>query len=362
MLRSLATPTLRSLQRHNAQSTLTSRTLVSGVLLSRDAYDGDKVAELKTELKQRGLSTQGRRADLIRRLLEDDKQKSGGSPATAAAGTPAPSPASAAPANKTQTRMASTKRGDAKSPDAEGSPSEARPSMSSGNVGVDGQTGATVSHPPDMEPGQVSSNAASAIDAASGIVPEKPIPVEANPPGVPPQHTPSAPITFEVKVPYEAEVPDAGPEIVSGLPVRRFDTIHLCSSLFLKIHSHSLRPTSTQKHRRTRHHRSSRHPRSSPSLARELFPMAAAFPTRAKTATLQRSRRSSRALPPRSHRTRAFDRPLTASSRPCEMISACLPHLHLRRHPQQRRRQRQRNSSDRLLAAFCRMPRTTSPS
>lgn len=179
---------------------LASRTLVSSVLLSRDAYDAEKVANLKTELKQRGLSTNGKRADLIRRLLEDDKQKSGGSPA----------PSTPSSVTQPKARMASTKR----ATKSESSPKEARPAMSAGNVGVDGSAGPTVSHPPDMEPGQVSSNLGDAIER--GIVPEKPVPVEANPPGVPPQSTPTAPVTFEVKIPYEAEVPDAGPEIVSG--------------------------------------------------------------------------------------------------------------------------------------------------
>lgn len=197
MFRSLAAPTLRSMQR--AQP-LASRTLVSSVLLSRDAYDAEKVANLKTELKQRGLSTNGKRADLIRRLLEDDKQKSGGSPA----------PSTPSSVTQPKARMASTKQ----ATKSESSPKDARPSMSAGNVGVDGSAGPTVSHPPDMEPGQVSSNLGDAVER--GIVPEKPVPVEANPPGVPPQSTPTAPVTFEVKIPYEAEVLDAGPEIVSG--------------------------------------------------------------------------------------------------------------------------------------------------
>ena len=55
--------------------TMPSRSLVSTVLLTKDAYESKKVTDLKSELRNRGLSTTGKRTELIKRLIENDSNR-----------------------------------------------------------------------------------------------------------------------------------------------------------------------------------------------------------------------------------------------------------------------------------------------
>lgn len=188
-----------------APPALPSRSLVSTVLLTRDAYDSKRVAELKGELKQRGLSTAGKRSDLIKRLVESDQNRAKVLPTTADKINLSPSKAgkSRTASTRTATSALSSSENDSQFP----------PATSAGVAGGEGK-GATIPHPPNMEPGQVS---ASFIDPSRGgvVAPEK-LEAQANAPGVPPEKTARAPTTFEVKIPYEPEPSEYGPEIVSG--------------------------------------------------------------------------------------------------------------------------------------------------
>ncbi|UZJ55010.1 hypothetical protein CBS101457_004330 [Exobasidium rhododendri] len=197
MLRSIALPVARKALRSASPATAASttsvinvpvykRTLVSTVLLSRDAYNDKKVSELKNELKSRGLATNGKRSDLVDRLLDNDTSNS--------------RVFSGSDSNQQQsTRNASTQ---SKKESVKPSPSP--------NVAGAGEK-ATISHPPGIEPGQVSSNVAEVADGF--VVPEKVLETQSPAPGVPPEKTARVPIVFEVKIPYEKIPVDAGPEI-----------------------------------------------------------------------------------------------------------------------------------------------------
>lgn len=73
-----------------------SRTFVSTVLLTSEGYDTKPVAELKGLLRQRGLATSGRKAELIARLKQSDMTRAGSS-LTADLSTRAKSTAAKAP-------------------------------------------------------------------------------------------------------------------------------------------------------------------------------------------------------------------------------------------------------------------------
>lgn len=167
-----------------------SRNLVSSVLLSRDVYDKKNVPELKGELKQRGLSTGGKRKDLIQRLLDSDNQSAKVLPTTDAFKAPQ------------QSRKASTKSATSKKEE------NVLPEASAGVVG--GITETTIPHPPDMEPGTVSSNKQ---DASGHITEEKILEAHPTAPGVPPEKAARVPIVFDIKIPYEEIAQDKGPEI-----------------------------------------------------------------------------------------------------------------------------------------------------
>lgn len=185
----------------NAAFRIPNRSLVSTVLLTRDAYESKRVADLKTELKQRGLTTAGKRSDLIQRLVDSDVNRAKVLP-TGVAG-----PALAASKNQTaaarKARPASTS-----APRAAAPSSSAPPSPSEGHVGGL-EEGVTISHPPDMEPGQVSNNAADVLDGQTLVADADAAP------GVPASKQPRAPIVFNVKIPYEEPEPEYGAEIVS---------------------------------------------------------------------------------------------------------------------------------------------------
>lgn len=168
---------------HPMPPPLPSRAFVSSVLLTRDAYESKRVAELKSELKQRGLTTSGKRTDLIQRLLEHDQNKLKVLP-------------TAVPAKRAaRTRSATT---DAKT----GHAHDVAPQHSAGVVGANAK-GATVSHPPNMEPGQVSANFHD--PSQGGVVAPDKLEPHGSAPGVPPAKAPTAPRTFEINIPYEPE-------------------------------------------------------------------------------------------------------------------------------------------------------------
>jgi hypothetical protein len=166
------------------------RSLVSSVLLDRDVYDKKNVAQLKGELKQRGLSTTGKRKDLVDRLMSSDGRNA----------RVLPSGESNPPS---QSRRASTK-----SASSSAAKDNIKPETSQGSVGVTGK--ATVSHPPDIEPGQVSSNA---HDETGAITKTTVLEAPPTAPGVPPEKAPQVPVTFDVKIPYEKVGEDKGPVI-----------------------------------------------------------------------------------------------------------------------------------------------------
>lgn len=203
MLRAALIPSLRArgaLQSH--VNLPAQRSLVSTVLLSRDAYESRRVAELKAELKNRGLSTNGRRSELVERLLNDDTQKAG-------------SNANNASGARAKSTLAQLRKD-------EGTASSKPGPSTAGPTGQQAASEEAVPHPPEIQPGMVVSAGMEATPAAVTPAPGVSSPatvqsVQGNPPGVPPQKTPSPPETFKVEIPYEKEVPEAGPEIVSCL-------------------------------------------------------------------------------------------------------------------------------------------------
>lgn len=61
-----------------------ARSLVSTVLLTADNYESKQVVELRAMLRQRGLTTGGRKAELVQRLKQSDMQRAGSTLATGA--------------------------------------------------------------------------------------------------------------------------------------------------------------------------------------------------------------------------------------------------------------------------------------
>ncbi|THH05769.1 hypothetical protein EW145_g4560 [Phellinidium pouzarii] len=76
------------------------RTLVSTVLLSSKTYEEKTIAELRAELRKRGLSASGNKATLITRILQED--------ARSAAEAPTPSQNQSQSQSQSQTRTVST--------------------------------------------------------------------------------------------------------------------------------------------------------------------------------------------------------------------------------------------------------------
>lgn len=223
------------------------RTLVSTVLLSRDAYDNRNVAQLKEECKTRGLVTSGRRADIVTRLLNDDAHVNGsglreeappkktatsskglrrtnsslaslrgggggkgkGKGSAAAAASSSATASSPSQSSSTEKKTASAPKPETPAPTAESSPTEHT---------VTGE-GASIPHPTTIRPGQVA-QAGQAPESTQASVssietPEKLQP-DSNPPGVPPQKEPSHhPETFRVELPFEQVAAEQGPAVVS---------------------------------------------------------------------------------------------------------------------------------------------------
>ena len=76
----LSTPSLRAAAAAApipAVSAGHARSLVSTVLLTADNYESKQVVELRAMLRQRGLTTGGRKAELVQRLKQSDMQRAG---------------------------------------------------------------------------------------------------------------------------------------------------------------------------------------------------------------------------------------------------------------------------------------------
>lgn len=171
---------------------------MSTVLLTHDAYEGKRVPDLKQELKQRGLSTSGKRSDLIQRLIDNDSRSA----------KVLPTEAQKASVGKVRSVSTTHKRSASATQvsKAVNKDNSVAPPPTAGSVGT--SEGASIPPPPDMEPGQVST---------SSVTQPSPLEPGPNAPGVPPEKTAAAPITFEVQIPYETVEPEQGPEIVSPL-------------------------------------------------------------------------------------------------------------------------------------------------
>ncbi|PWN45799.1 hypothetical protein IE81DRAFT_319632 [Ceraceosorus guamensis] len=166
--------------------------MVSTVLLSRDSYQAAKATELKAELKSRGLSTTGKRADLIQRLLDNDGKR--------AAGVPNVTKPSAASGNSsTASRRLST------TPAPQAAP--ATESNVANTAELDSRTNASVPHPPNILPGQVSNSKDALPDLTKLSSPDS------NPPGLPPIKNPKPAAFFDVKIPYYEPPPVSGPQV-----------------------------------------------------------------------------------------------------------------------------------------------------
>lgn len=246
-----------------------ARTLVSTVLLTRETYDKRNVAQLKDECKQRGLTTSGRRADIVARLLNDDARQNGSgireepaaktthrrtnSSLASLRGSDAPSSSSSssggknAPSKKTTASPPSPNDSTlADSPTAR-SPVDAH-TVTSG-------TGASISTPEDIQPGEVSHAGQPLGQGQPAISSKEKLDASSNPPGVPPQKEPSHhPTTFKVEVPSEPVEEKHGPEIVSRRSADRdVGTLntHTTPSPSPAAHRHNVHPPRARARRRT---------------------------------------------------------------------------------------------------------------
>lgn len=250
-----------------------SRTLVSSVLLTRESYDAKNVQQLKSECKQRGLTTNGRRADIVARLLNDDAKQSGSdlttdaapsplrsstsqgqirsnaslaslrsgkskeqkqppSPNSSTKGTPKkPAPAPEKPARTTEASPAQPQR--------EAPLSKSSPATEASPAAQPAQEGASISHPSTIKPGQVQHPGLQTSSAEGGVSsPDKKLSPDSNPPGVPPQKEPNVPETFKVDIPREQPAAEAGPEIVSlKSATQHRESLLLTSTIPLLSHS-----------------------------------------------------------------------------------------------------------------------------
>ncbi|PWN50300.1 hypothetical protein IE53DRAFT_411013 [Violaceomyces palustris] len=217
MLRSLASPAGRlsrpSVASLSVSRPILARSLVSSVLLSstRDTYESKKIAELKQELKSRGLSSSGRKEDLIKRLIDNDLTRAGSNisrqlpnqdtrskstlaslrtePKKPQSSTSSPPPAAASPAKEVQAKKLAEKVSEVlKETDA----------------------------PPELEAGSVHSAASDSAEKTGKSSPEQApeVPsVATSPPGLPPQKAPVPKETFNVQIPYYDDPVESGPEI-----------------------------------------------------------------------------------------------------------------------------------------------------
>lgn len=118
-----------------------TRSLVSTVLLTAEGYESKQVVELRAILRQRGLTTSGRKAELVQRLKQSDVKRAGSTLAVAS------------PAAPKAPRKPRGKRGaDAAAAAAESNPS---PSLEAGSVlspNADSEGGIGPSSPNEAAP------------------------------------------------------------------------------------------------------------------------------------------------------------------------------------------------------------------
>ncbi|SPC67472.1 uncharacterized protein UHOD_03499 [Ustilago sp. UG-2017b] len=219
-----------------------SRGLVSSVLLSstRDAYESKKLAELKAELKSRGLAYSGRKEDLIKRLIDHDSYING---STANMSEPG-----ARPQLRKKSTLASLRSGEQDAAKKKDSPVPPAPTSLSGHATIKGKPptadgakpqGPTVEAatakavaeaskplgsmkefetPANLEPGTVHNAAADGLagDTTAKASPsrseEEPA-EKTTPPGLPPQKAPPAKETFNIQIPYYPDPPAPGAQI-----------------------------------------------------------------------------------------------------------------------------------------------------
>ncbi|PWY97470.1 hypothetical protein BCV70DRAFT_64877 [Testicularia cyperi] len=236
-----ATGTSAAVLAHQYQLMQQSRGLVSSVLLSstRDSYESKKMAELRSELKTRGLSSTGRKDELIKRLVDHDSVINGSTASTAAL-----------PLRKKST-LASLRKEDGGSKDTlsppgapttqagtktnKGNPPSADASRRNDKAGptVDAETARAVEKgtkplgslkpsetPANLEPGSVHNAAADGLasdanaKASPGTEEQRGVPVQkTTPPGLPPQKAPAAKETFNIQIPYYPDPPEPQIEI-----------------------------------------------------------------------------------------------------------------------------------------------------
>ncbi|EPQ32480.1 uncharacterized protein PFL1_00674 [Pseudozyma flocculosa PF-1] len=218
------------------------RNLVSSVLLSstRDAYEKKRIAELRDDLRSRGLSSSGKKEDLVRRLLDNDSARAGSNLTQSASPSPSHSssqrakstlaslrsqpPAAAAIGKATPKTEASkpTLGGDDAKPQPAASTPASNPAPSAAQDAAQATADAVAEAgsplgslkpsetPSDLTAGTVHSAAADGL--ASGetaksspdAAPEDPA-IATNPPGLPPHKAPHPRETFNIQIPYYEE-------------------------------------------------------------------------------------------------------------------------------------------------------------
>lgn len=268
------------------------RGLVSTVLLTRESYDAKNVQQLKAECKQRGLTTSGKRADIVARLLNDDAQLSGSGLTTEPQSAPSSRPSTAhAGAQRGNASLASLRgpkekqkqqqqpaaatpaKGTAKKP----APAPERPSPATEASPASAtlqEGGASIPHPPSIKPGQVQAPGLQTSSTDAGISsPDSKLSPDSNPPGVPPQNEPNVPQTFKVDIPYEQPTVERGPEIVSRQCWASRIFIHRADISSSRSQSSlPTLPTETSTHPLNRNHRPRRHRRGLASSRRQIKP------------------------------------------------------------------------------------------
>ncbi|WFD20303.1 hypothetical protein MCAP1_002547 [Malassezia caprae] len=178
----LSTPSLRAhASAMEAMPPAHTRSLVSTVLLTAEGYESKQVVELRAILRQRGLTTSGRKAELVQRLKQSDMKRAG---STLAVGSPAAPKAARKPRGK--------RGADAAAAAAASNPS---PSLEAGTV---------VSANPSAE-GGIGPSSPSEVAPSSGSAPGLPIDADA-----PTENT------FQVRLPFE-EAPKPEPQYIPSI-------------------------------------------------------------------------------------------------------------------------------------------------
>lgn len=229
-----------------------ARGLSSSVLLSstRHAYESKKVAELKSELKSRGLASSGRKDELVMRLVNSDSMINGSTANLTAppqlrkkstlaslrkesepkkGNAHAGEKSNVAPPAATSQGGVKTNRGDpptvsqsAKTSDKESEPAPIIDSETAKAVATAEKPLGSMKlseTPASLEAGRVHNAAADGLaadasaKASPGTVDEAGPAKKTTPPGLPPHKAPQAKETFNIQIPYYPEPPVPGPDI-----------------------------------------------------------------------------------------------------------------------------------------------------